>query len=285
MTNAAETRQYGQQFNRVADAYDQHRSTYPDELVDAACAAADVRAGYRVLEVGCGTGQLTAALIARGLRVVAVEPGPRMIEGACRRVGSDAVEFVCSRFEDVTLPGGFAAVFSASAFHWLDPAVSWAKAASLLRVGGTLVLISHCSGADAASIEIEGALFERLAAVAPEIAATVPRPREAEQVLAGAERRRGNVSELWSWIGRYELAVPEAAGLYEDVQMLWRTVQFDWTAERLNAHMRTTSLSFRLGPERTAALEAETHRVLARFGGRVRLPALAVSVTARRRDP
>jgi SAM-dependent methyltransferase len=282
VTDAASARQYGQQLDQVADAYDRHRPTYPDELLDVACEAARVRAGDRVLEVGCGTGQLTAALVARGLRVLAVEPGAHMIERARVRAGADAVEFVCGRFEDVALAGErFPAVFSATAFHWVDPAVSWAKAASLLRPGGTLVLMTHCSGADAGSIQIEHALFEAVEAIAPEIAA-IPRPREARQVLEGAERRSGNVSDLWSWIGQHELAVPEAASLYEDVQILSRTVYFDWTAERLNAQRRTTTLSFRLGPERTAALEDETHRLFARFGGQIRLPTLVVAVTARR---
>lgn len=284
MAEAASAREYGVQFDRVAEAYDSHRPAYPDELVDAACEAAGVRAGDRVLEVGCGTGQLTTALVARGLRVVAVDPGPNMIGRARERVGADAVEFVCGRFEDVVLAGErFAAVFSATAFHWVDPAVGWSKAASLLQAGGALVLMTHCTGADADSIAIEQALLRTVEAVAPEIAATLPRPREAGQVLAGAERRRGNVSLSWSWIAQHdELAVAEAAGLYEDVRMLSRTVPFEWTAERLNAHLRTTSLSFRLGPERTAALEAETDRLLARFGGRIRLPGLAVAVTARR---
>lgn len=283
MTDGASTREYGVQFDTVADAYDSHRPTYPDELVDAACEAAGLRAGDRVLEVGCGTGQLTAALVARGLRVVAVDPGRNMIERACARAGDDAAEFVCGRFEDVALPGDhFRAVFSATAFHWVDPAVSWAKAASLLQADGALVLITHCTGADADSIGIEDELFGVLETVAPEIAATLPRPREASQVLEGAERRRGNVSECWSWIGQHELAVSEAAGLYEEARILSRAVHFDWTAERLNAHMRTTSLSFRLGPERTAALEAENRRLLARFGGQIRLPGLVVSVTARR---
>lgn len=282
MSDPAGTRHYGLQLDQVADAYDRHRPVYPEELVEAACAAAGVRSGDRVLEIGCGTGQLTAALVARGLHVLAVEPGTHMIERARVRLGGDAVEFVCGRFEDVALAGErFPAVFSATAFHWIDPAVSWAKAASLLGPGGTLALLTHCSGADAESIETERAIVRRVEAVAPEIAATLPRPRAAREVLEGAERRRSNVSELWSWFGQHELAVPEAAGLYEDVRILSSIVYFNWTAEQLNAQRRTTTLSFRLGPERTVALERETDRLLAGLGRRIRLPALAVAVTAR----
>jgi ubiquinone/menaquinone biosynthesis C-methylase UbiE len=50
------------------------------------------------------------------------------------------VEFVNAQFEDALLPREqFQAVFSASAFHWVDPKVSWQKAArprAILRACG-----------------------------------------------------------------------------------------------------------------------------------------------------
>lgn len=87
--------------------------------------------------------------------------------------------------------------------------MSWAKAASILEPGGALVLLTHCSGADVGSIEIERALFDSVAGIAPDVAASFPRPREANEVLDGAERRRDNVSELWSWIGQFDVAVSD----------------------------------------------------------------------------
>ncbi len=71
-------RSYGKVFNGFAGEYDRHRPTYPDALVDEACAVAGIGNGDRVLEIGCGTGQLTRSLLARGLRVSAVEPGDQL---------------------------------------------------------------------------------------------------------------------------------------------------------------------------------------------------------------
>src|SRR5690242_7314541 len=128
---------YGAVFDTMADEYERHRPTYPDELIDLAGRAGGLAAGDRVLEIGCGTGQLTRSLVARDLRVTAVEPGQNLIALA-RHVGP-GVEFVNRRFEDAELPAErFAAVFSAAAFHWLDPDVSWRKVARSLVPGGVL---------------------------------------------------------------------------------------------------------------------------------------------------
>ena len=64
-----------------------YRQGYPAVLVDAAVARGRLVDGSRVLEVGCGTGKLTELLAAHQLNVDAVDPGPRMIEQAKRRVG------------------------------------------------------------------------------------------------------------------------------------------------------------------------------------------------------
>jgi ubiquinone/menaquinone biosynthesis C-methylase UbiE len=73
MANDVSARSYGRVFDAVAAEYDRSRPTYPDELVDAACELAGSANGDEVLEVGCGTGQLTRSLVARGLHVTAVE--------------------------------------------------------------------------------------------------------------------------------------------------------------------------------------------------------------------
>lgn len=118
-------------FEAVADEYDTARPSYPSELFDAL----GPLEGLRVLDVGAGTGIATRALIARGARVVALDPGREVLrraalhtpglaivsgDGAVLPVRSGAVDLICF----------------AQAWHWLEPSCRVGEAHRVLRPGG-----------------------------------------------------------------------------------------------------------------------------------------------------
>jgi SAM-dependent methyltransferase len=253
-------------------------------LIDAACGAGDLSAGDRVVEVGSGTGLLTTSLLARGLRVDAVDPGGNMIRLARRRVADGAaVRFHHGRFEDVALPeGAFAAMFSATAFRWIDPEVGWTRAAALLEPGGMLALLQRCDVWGESTVDDWRALRAAVAKAAPDIGSRWPELRDEDTILDGAAERRDNISAVFSWIGRHELTVPEAARLFDDVSVVAVPGHTEQTGDQLNAYLRTTSLYRRLEPHQREALEAENRAVAERAGGVVRSSELVVLVTGRR---
>ena len=110
----SDERRYGRVFDEIAAEYDRYRPAYPDQLIDQACRVAGIGNGDPVLEIGCGSGQLTRSLAGRGLRVTALEPGPRLLSLARQNLADSAeVEFVNARFEDARLDRGrFLAVFT-----------------------------------------------------------------------------------------------------------------------------------------------------------------------------
>jgi len=277
-------RRYAQVFDDVAEEYDRVRRGYPDQLIDAACARGGLRAGDEVVEVGSGTGLLTAALLRRGLRVEAIDPGANMIRLARRRVGAGAaVRFHHGRFEDIALPeGAFGAVFSATAFHWIEPEVGWARAAGMLAPGGILALLQHSDVWDASTVDDWRAFQAALRTVAPEIGERWPELRDEDTILIGAAARADNISAVWSWIGRHELTIAEAARLFDDVRVDAVRVRTEQTGDQVNAYLRTTSLYRRLEPSQRPVLEAENRAVAERAGGVVRWSELAVLVTGRR---
>jgi SAM-dependent methyltransferase len=277
-------RSYGRVFDQVAEAYDRHRPTYPDALLDHACEVAELGAGDRVLEIGCGTGQLTRDLVARGLRVSAIEPGERLIALARQNIGdSGDVEFVNARLEDAPLPRErFHAVFSASAMHWIDPDLGWRKAAEALMPGGTLALVQYFGLNEPRSADDQQALLSAIAKVAPELTASWPRYRELEAILAGVHERRGNLSDVWAWLGSYDMARDYAAHLFDDAQIAVVPRLIEHTGDELVALLGTMSFWSRLSPERREAIEHESRTLYERLGRPIRSSVLACAVTARR---
>lgn len=279
-------RSYGKVFDEVAAEYDRHRPTYPDELIDLACQTAGLEGGDEVLEIGCGTGQLTRSLLARDLRVTAVEPGAQLAELARQRLsGMGELELVNARLEDARLPAErFRAVFSASAIHWVDPDQSWQRAADALAPGGTLALIQHFGLLEPRSADDQEALFNAMTAIAPEIAATWPRYRNLEDTVSGVQERRENISEVWSWLGGYELAREYAAHLFGDAQIAAVPTPMEHTAAELNALLGTMSFWARLSQEQREAMESANMALQERLGHPIRSSVVACLVSARRAD-
>ncbi|HXB66279.1 MAG TPA: class I SAM-dependent methyltransferase [Solirubrobacteraceae bacterium] len=287
MSDGTLARSYGKVFNDVAVEYDRNRPTYPDALIDKACEVAGIGDGDRVLEIGCGTGQLTRSLLARGLRVTALEPGDQLIRVAGENL-KDAgdVEFVHARLEDARLPReSYEAVFSASAIHWVDPDLSWWRIADALAPSGTLVLIQYFGLEEQRSADDQEALLSALRRHAPEFAATWPTYRDLDCTIAGVRERRRNVADAWAWLGGYGIGRDYAADLFDALQFATVPTLIEHTAGEVNALLGTMSFWARLSPEQREALASENHALHERLGRPIRASTVAALVTARRSAP
>jgi SAM-dependent methyltransferase len=288
MTSPPESaaRRYGRVFDEVAAEYDRHRPAYPDELVDQACRAAGIGSGDRVLEVGCGSGQLTRSLARRGLRVTALEPGPSLMSLARQNLeGAGEVEFVNARFEDARLSRArFRAVFAASSFHWADPKISWQRAADVLVPGGTLALVQYFGMTEERSKHDQDAALAAIAAVAPDAAARWPVYRDLDATLAGISERRDNISRAWSWLGSYDIGREYAGRLFGEVQVAVMPKLTEHTPDKLSAILRTMSFYARLSADQRQALDREYEAIYQRLGRPIRASTVTVLLTAQRRD-
>lgn len=95
-------------------------------------------AGERILDLGCGTGQLSAEIAASGARVVGVDRSPDMIATARKRFPAFRFELCDAR----ALPfhEEFDAVFSNAALHWIPQAEQVVSGISrALKPGGRFV--------------------------------------------------------------------------------------------------------------------------------------------------
>jgi SAM-dependent methyltransferase len=127
-------------FGEVAELYDASRPSYPEQLVDDVLGWAPLERGARVLEVGAGTGKATTLFAARGFDVLAIEPSAAMAAVGRRNCAPyPGVEIVEADFELWDSRGErFPLLYSAQAWHWIDPEVGLERAHRALRSGGLL---------------------------------------------------------------------------------------------------------------------------------------------------
>lgn len=98
----------------------------------------DPKPGERVLDVGCGTGQLTQKIAEAGTEVLGLDASPEMIGQA--RQNFPQLQFVLSDAAAMEFREEFDAVFSNAALHWMLNASAVAGAMfRALRKGGRLV--------------------------------------------------------------------------------------------------------------------------------------------------
>jgi SAM-dependent methyltransferase len=254
-------------FDSAASLYQQARPEYPTELYDELAHRAALRAGDRLLEVGCASGKATVPLARRGFPITCIELGAALAAEARRNLADfPDVRVVNAPFESWQPPKGheYALVFAATAWQWLDPALRYRKAWTMLRPGG------HLAFWDATHVfPAEGdPFFSEIQEVYDEIGEGDP----------GA-----------GWPPPDELpdsrAQIEASGLFEDVAVR----RFDWettyTAQEYIRLLDTFSGHIAMAPWQRDRLYGEIRRRLAeRPSGRLRRHWGAVLHVARRSD-
>jgi trans-aconitate methyltransferase len=94
----------------------------------------------RILDLGCGTGQLTAKLAESGATVIGVDSSPAMLEAATANYSH--ITFECLDAAKLTYQTEFDAVFSNAALHWMreNPQAVINGVYAALKPGGRFVL-------------------------------------------------------------------------------------------------------------------------------------------------
>lgn len=96
------------------------------------------QAGERILDLGCGTGDIAAAMSKRGAQVVGVDASPTMIASACERFLRQ--DFRVADAADLPFEAEFDAVFSHAVLHWVARAEEAAHGiARALKPGGRFI--------------------------------------------------------------------------------------------------------------------------------------------------
>jgi SAM-dependent methyltransferase len=129
--------EYSRSFGAEAARYARYRPSYPDEAIRHVLNGLTTQ---RILDLGAGTGKLTASLIGRAPEVIAVEPDDAM--RAVLAVNVPAAKALAGSAEDIPLPDGSVdAILVGQAFHWFPRPESDYEMARVLRPGGVVGLV------------------------------------------------------------------------------------------------------------------------------------------------
>jgi SAM-dependent methyltransferase len=246
-------------FDDVAAAYERGRPRYEPHVVATIAAATG---GPRVLDLGAGTGRMSAPLLQAGLDVVAVEPLEGMRAILTRSIGPEralAGRAEALPLDDASVDG----VVACDAWHWFDGPRAADELDRVVRPGGGVVVcITHPRwqrGEDAPAWWAEhGEIYESV-------------PKDDHPYHGGSRRPDG----LEGHPGFESMEV-------HDVPFVHATDR-----QRILAHYSSMSFVASLEPARRAEVLAAFEAVLARHGvDRVDIPYRAeLWITRRRRAP
>lgn len=101
----------------------------------------------RVLDVGCGRGELVSALVTRAAMVEGIDPDAATAYAAATRFHDRpgvriARRGLAEQAADPALTGQYDAVIMVASLHHMDPAAALAEARTLLRPGGQLLIVT-----------------------------------------------------------------------------------------------------------------------------------------------
>jgi len=123
------------------EAYAKYRPSYPAAAIDLLAARCGLKPGVNAVDLGSGTGILSALLLQRGARVFGIEPNREMryysdlaLSGEFyTESGTADNTYMPDRYFDLLVAG--------QAFHWFDPQKTRIEALRILKPGAWAALL------------------------------------------------------------------------------------------------------------------------------------------------
>jgi SAM-dependent methyltransferase len=155
-------------FRRQASTYGRFRRDYSRALYDAIAERTGAAGGRRALDLGCGTGFVSAALSRRGWRVVGGDFSAPML-GEARRFLGDSAALVRARAEALPLATDAVALITCgTAFHWFGPRATLQEMQRILAPGGWAALFWRYPTRDAVTPKLIREVLERFGPKLPD---------------------------------------------------------------------------------------------------------------------
>jgi SAM-dependent methyltransferase len=154
-------------FRRQAATYGRFRRDYSAALYDAIAARTGPAGGRIAIDLGCGTGFVTASLAGRGWRAIGLDFSTPMLAAA--RATLPAAALVRGRAEMLPVRAeSVALVTVGTAFHWMAPASTIAEMARVLAPDGIVAIFWRLSIRTAPPMQLVVDVLRELGVVVPD---------------------------------------------------------------------------------------------------------------------
>ncbi|MFF2554831.1 class I SAM-dependent methyltransferase [Nocardia sp. NPDC058058] len=131
-------------FADAAWHYARYRPGYPQVFLDEVIRRAGLDGTGRLLDLGCGTGQLTLAIAAHVATAVGLDPEPEMLaEAASQAQAQKTSNVIWEQGDSADLPGQFGRfrlVTMGRSFHWMDRAQVLTTLDDMVEDSGVVVI-------------------------------------------------------------------------------------------------------------------------------------------------
>jgi ubiquinone/menaquinone biosynthesis C-methylase UbiE len=130
-------------FRSTVPFYQRYRLGYPDSLIQRTIALSGLRPGDPVMDLGCGPGLLAVPFARAGMKVLAVDPEPDMLDAVRETARLAGVTLEVRHGSSYELPadaGPFRLVTMGRSFHWMDRPATLSALDRIVTADGALAL-------------------------------------------------------------------------------------------------------------------------------------------------
>lgn len=143
---------YKDTFRGTAWYYARFREGYPEEFFDLIKRKFNLLSGDRVLDLGCGTGQIAIPICAFVKQVVAMDPEPEMVaegKNQAETQGAQNIVWIEGGSDDLSrmskILGSFKLVTMGTSFHWMNREKTLEQLHEIVIDGGGIAIVWNTS--------------------------------------------------------------------------------------------------------------------------------------------